>query len=64
MSSSTIAIISLVISAISAFAAIFGILSFVANRREIISFSPKSENAWSPIAKGEIIAKVKNGKKR
>lgn len=63
MSSSTIAIISLVISAISAFASIFGILSFIANRREIISFSPKSENAWSPIAKGEIIAKVKNGTK-
>ena len=64
MSSNTIAILSLIISAISAFAAVFGVLAFVANRREIISFSANSKSNWSPIAKGEIVAKVREGKKK
>lgn len=63
MSSHTVAVISLVISAISAFASTFGVFSFVANRREIISFTPKSDKEWVPITKGEIIAKIKNGSK-
>lgn len=63
MSSNILAIISLIVSAISAFASVFGILSFIANRREIISFAPTSPKSWDPIAKGEIIAKIKDGKK-
>lgn len=63
MTSHTIAILSLIISAVSAFAAVFGVLAFMASRREIISFGANSNNDWSPIAKGEIIAKVKDGKK-
>ena len=63
MSSHTIAILSLIISAVSAFAAVFGVLAFMANRREIISFGANSKIEWSPIAQGEIIAKGKKGKK-
>lgn len=63
MSSHTIAILSLIVSAVSAFAAVFGVLAFMANRREIISFGANSKIEWSPIAQGEIIAKGKKGKK-
>ncbi|GBG94965.1 hypothetical protein LFYK43_14240 [Ligilactobacillus salitolerans] len=54
LSKQWISILSLIISITSGLASIIAIMSFFRNKAELIIFTDKKKNSWTPIAEGEI----------
>ncbi|HJE96608.1 MAG TPA: hypothetical protein K8V00_03215 [Ligilactobacillus acidipiscis] len=62
LSKQWISILSLIISITSGIASVIAIMSFFKNKAELIIFTDKSKNSWTPITEGEITFTGENGK--